>query len=130
MANSSTQRGASLLEALVALALVGVALLMGMALYAQQRRIEQRLAAQRDADRALASVLEAARAGLPLVSGPLDAAPFVGSAAAPPALTLAVEPDDADPSGRLLRVRVIAVYTVAGHPFRRTLESLVWRPQP
>jgi Tfp pilus assembly protein PilV len=114
----------SLLEALVALALLAVALLAGLALYAQQRRVEQRLAAQHDADRAAASLLEAVRAGMvPLASGEIDAEPFTGSAAL--ALALEVE-GDAAPG--LWRVRAIATYTITGQSFRRSIETLVWRP--
>ena len=108
----------------MALALVAVALLMGMALYAQQRRVERRLAAAHDADRALASVLEAMRAGVvPLASGEIDATPFAGSAAPPPAVTLEVE---SDLLPGLWRVRAIATYAVDGQPFHRTLESRVF----
>ena len=53
--------GFTLLEALVALALLGVALLMGMQLIVQTPRVVRRLDAERQAFRALEATLEGLR---------------------------------------------------------------------
>jgi prepilin-type N-terminal cleavage/methylation domain-containing protein len=67
------QRGFSLIETLIALAILGTALLLGAALLLQHPRVLRRLDAQREAYRAIESTLEAVRAGaLPLQSLELD----------------------------------------------------------
>jgi prepilin-type N-terminal cleavage/methylation domain-containing protein len=56
-------QGFTLVEALIALTVLGVALLMGMALVTQIRRDVLRLDAERQAMRAMEATLEAMRAG-------------------------------------------------------------------
>ena len=57
--------GFTLLEALIALTVLGVALLLGMALVIQLPRDVRRLDAERNAMRAMEATLEALRAGTP-----------------------------------------------------------------
>jgi len=72
------QSGFSLLETLIALAILGTALLLGAALVLQHPRVLRRLDAQREAYRAIESTLESVRAGaIPLQS--LELAGFVTS---------------------------------------------------
>lgn len=70
------QRGFSLLEVLVALALLGVVLLGGLGLAWQQRLAARRLAAHRAAEQVVENVHERLLAGaLPLVDGPVEEGP-------------------------------------------------------
>lgn len=57
--------GFTLLEAVIGLAILGVALLLGMALVIQLPRDVRRLDAERNAMRAMEATLEALRAGAP-----------------------------------------------------------------
>lgn len=67
------QRGFSLLEALIALTILGVALLLGAALLLQHPRVVKRLDAERQAYRAIEATLESVRSGLlPLQSMEMD----------------------------------------------------------
>jgi Tfp pilus assembly protein PilV len=70
---SGRESGFSFVEVLIALVLVGTALLMGMGLALQNPRIVKRLDGERQAFRALESTLEAVRAGaIPLQTSELD----------------------------------------------------------
>jgi Tfp pilus assembly protein PilV len=65
--------GFSLIEALIALLLVGVALLLDLGLQAQSREIDQRLATEAELLRRAEAVIESVRAGEhPMRSGPVD----------------------------------------------------------
>ena len=117
----SSQRGFSLVEALVALLIVGVVLLASLGFFWQQRAATRRLRAHRAAEVALESSWERLRSGdLPLVPGPLAA----GTPEAPP-VALALAPG---PRPGTLRVDLTALYECDGRPFRRTLSALVTTP--
>jgi prepilin-type N-terminal cleavage/methylation domain-containing protein len=114
--------GFTLVEVLVALAIVALLLLSSLALYALEANARRRLAAHAAAERALVTAYEELRGGLlPLETGPLPLAFEAESGA----LALAVESTD---TGDLYRVRLVATYRATGRPFRRTLEALLWRP--
>jgi prepilin-type N-terminal cleavage/methylation domain-containing protein len=109
----SGERGFSLIEALVALAIAGMMMLASTALYWRQKTITERLVAQRAADLALENAYELVRAGLPIVPDPSPSAPVVTmqlSAGTVPGTT---------------RVDLVATFRVRGHPFRRTLSALL-----
>jgi prepilin-type N-terminal cleavage/methylation domain-containing protein len=109
----------SLIEVLVALALLTVALLSGAAIGLQRPAAMQRIEAQAKALRAMEGTLEALRTGaLPLASGP---------APAPAGLAVDVEVESAGLSG-LWSVRIEVRYAVRDQARRRELRSLVWRP--
>ena len=121
--------GFSLIETLVALAVVSVVLLTGVGLLAHHRRAIVRLTAGREATAAVGAALEGIRAGaVPLV-------PDAGPAALPPpfaavraqALRLWVETRETGEPG-LWEVEVRASYLAAGSPQRRSVTTLVWRP--
>lgn len=121
-ARSAAAAGFTLIEVLVALAIVTLLLLSSLALYALEANARRRLAAHAAAERALVAAYEELRAGLlPLATGPLPVA-FDAEAGA---LALAVDPTD---TGDLYRVRLVATYRATGRPFRRTLEALLWQP--
>ncbi|HTG37079.1 MAG TPA: prepilin-type N-terminal cleavage/methylation domain-containing protein [Thermoanaerobaculia bacterium] len=104
--------GFTLIEALVALTLLGVALLLGMQLLIQTPRIISRIDAERQAFRAMEATLESLRAGLP----------------PPPDLEVkvSVEEEPAHLPG-LSHVTLTAHYSVLGVDHKKQLETLVWR---
>jgi type II secretory pathway pseudopilin PulG len=121
-------RGFSLVEALVALLILELALLMGLALLLEQPRIVRRLDRQRQTIRSLESTLELVRAGLvPLQSGRVEL--WLAAAGAPPPLdtSLWLEVEPASPPG-LFHVKVQARYVAAGRLRTREVETLVWSP--
>lgn len=147
---SSPAAGFTLVEALIALAILGGALLLGMEILLQQTQIQRKLRAHQEAHAALGRALEAIRAGtVPLVTGPVTgpstvltpATPLRSGARAPltpatdatPAVDatdgldvrMTVDPDPSVPG--LARVLLVAHYTVRGQLFERRVETMVWR---
>jgi prepilin-type N-terminal cleavage/methylation domain-containing protein len=123
--------GFTLLETLVALALVAVALLLGVALVLAQPRMIRRMEAERQAFRAIEGTLEAVRGG----AIPLQSAFFQGfdfSAGTPAARNLAlwmnVQPVGTVPN--LFQVSLRAHYVVAGKGVDKEVDTLVWQPPP
>ena len=121
--------GAALLEALVALAIVGVALLFVAGLLAQEARLAARAAAQREAFRALEAVLAGVRTGaVPLRDDSWDAPepPWVRlPEGGRPVLWLAVEPTGVPD---LWDVEATIRYPAASELQTRALATRVWRP--
>jgi prepilin-type N-terminal cleavage/methylation domain-containing protein len=118
------QRGFSLLEALIALSILGIALLMGMSLLLQEPRIVRRLDAQREALRTLEATLEAVRAGaVPLVPARIG----VPGPGRPGGTMVWLEVEPAEPPG-LYAVTARVRYTLQGEVRERSLETLVWSP--
>jgi prepilin-type N-terminal cleavage/methylation domain-containing protein len=134
---AGSARGFTLLEVAIALAILSVALLLGMSLLLGQARIVHRLDADRAARAALAGTLEAIRSGvLPLRPGHFAGGDLAAlGAGAPPDGTTGLAPDlsiDLDvtaaaPPG-LFEVVLRARYRVAGQGFTRRLGSMVWQP--
>jgi len=123
------QVGFSLVEAAIGLALIGVALLLTVALMAQQPWIERRLAAHQDALGVMDAVLEELRSGVALPGdGELDLTGMPRST--PPAaqglrIWIVV---DKQPERRLYDVRLTARYAVGDQFFETVLESMVFSP--
>lgn len=124
----ASRNGFTLVEALVALALVLFALLTGLSLFWQQPRVERRLAARREAVRIVEMGLEMVRArAVPIAPGPVEVEipmPFEG-----PAENLTLWYSSA-PTGAplgLYRVELAATWEVFGDPQRWEVETLVWQ---
>lgn len=120
MDRSATQKGFSLVEALIATTIVMIALLMGMGLVAQQPGIQRRLEAQREAIHGLEGTLEALRAGaLPLASQRIDA---------PGDRTIWVDVQPASHPPGLYRISLRVLWRIEGKVRERSIETLIWRP--
>lgn len=118
----SRQRGSILVESLVALVVLGVALLMGLPLLFAQPGVVRRLDAQRVALAALDSTMEALRTG----ALPLATAHYGAGTVDDPVVWVDVEPLPR-PAG-LYQVDLRAVYKVRDRMLERRIETLVWRP--
>ena len=111
------EKGFSLVEALVALAIAGMLLAVASEIYWHQREVGIRLAAQRAADRALENAYEDLRFAEAI-------APMSFPVPGDPPITISVAVLPGTVAGTW-RVDLVASYKVRGHPFRRTLIALV-----
>lgn len=131
-ARSTRQRGFSLLETLVALSLLGVAMLLTLALLMQEAPTLRRLGAHEEVLRVLEVTLEGIRAGRSVAQGrqPLD---LSGLRAAEDTLAedLRVwsERTNDSPHG-LYELTLDARYRVGRDWYRRSIETRVWEPPP
>jgi type II secretory pathway pseudopilin PulG len=124
------RRGFTLIEVSVALSLLIVVLLTGIALVLQQPRVVRRIDAGRQAVAVMDWTIEEMRAGLiPLQSTPdvgWSVSSFVVGSPAPD-LKIAVAVAPGVPPG-LYRVVLVARYTVLGQARTRRLQTMLWRP--
>jgi prepilin-type N-terminal cleavage/methylation domain-containing protein len=112
------RQGFTLVETVVALAVLGVVLLLGLGLLLQEPAVVERLEARQAAWDALEDTLEAVRAGdLPLSGGSYPTPQGT-------VVHLSVEPT---PVPDLWRVQLEAEYRVQGRDFRPRIETRVWR---
>jgi prepilin-type N-terminal cleavage/methylation domain-containing protein len=118
--------GFTLLEALVALAILGIALLLGMQLLIQTPRAIRRLDAERQAFRALEATLDSLRAsgGVP-EDEELSEFHTAAGTPAPEELTVSVTVQPTDKPG-LYHVTLIARYKVLDVSYQKRLETLFW----
>ncbi len=124
----TARSGYALLEALLALAIVGFAVLAAAG-YAQARATAAaRLAARQQVDAAVEAALETVRGGIgPLESGPFDVAEALGldDGGRQPQVEVNVRP-----TGRpgLWLVTARGSLTVVGEPVETVVWTQVWRP--
>ena len=120
--------GFSLIEALIALAILMVALLLGLPLVLQQPRVLARIEAQREATRAIEATLEALRAGeVPLQPQRIQGFALAAGEPAPRGLALWIDVAPAGPP-YLYLVSLRTRVDVLGQPLERQVETLVWSP--
>jgi prepilin-type N-terminal cleavage/methylation domain-containing protein len=124
----SEESGFSLVETIVALALLAVILLSGLTLLTLQPRLQDRARAGEEALRAIEAALETLRAQeLPLEGGQL--LPGIAYPVIDPdrdlRVTLEVEPLE---TPDLFELRLVATYLTWGRPASRTVTTQAWRP--
>ncbi len=123
------QGGFTLLEALVALSLLGVAMLLTLSLMFQEPRVTSRLAAHQQVLRALEETLERVRAGqaVPLGQHLIGRTPWSlpESSAARDLRIWSVREEE---SAGLYRLSLVARYRVGEQWFDRSIETRVWSP--
>jgi prepilin-type N-terminal cleavage/methylation domain-containing protein len=120
--------GFTLLEALIALAVLGVALLLGMALVIQLPRDVRRLDAEREAVRAMEVSLEAMRAGtLPVQKSELSEFITVNGNSVAPDLGIDVAVAPTTRPG-LCQVTLTAHYSVLNSQHKKQLQALFRLP--
>lgn len=123
------QTGATLIEAMVALALLGLVLVGSLTLLAVEERAARRLAARQAAWAAIERTVEAVRGGaLPLAPQVSTERLAVPGAGPLDRLIVSVHVAPAEPPVDLYRVVVQARWEVRGEPHRRRVETLVWKP--
>jgi|GEM_PF-6335001 len=120
--------GFTLVEALVALAVVSVAVVMMAALVGNEPRMLRRLEAHRQAWEVLETVLEGIRAGqVTERSGLIDPAPWISSDPVTEVIEVEIE-EHATARTDLVRLVLTARYRVAGRSYQRSVETLRWEP--
>jgi prepilin-type N-terminal cleavage/methylation domain-containing protein len=122
------QGGFTLLEALIALVLLGVALLMGMELVLQNPRVVRRMDGERQAFRAMESTIESVRGGaIPLQTVHLCRYSTAVGTLAPQDLSICMQVDPTELPG-LFQVTLRARYTADKRKVQKELQTMVWSP--
>ncbi len=117
------QKGFSLVEAMVALAITALTMTLGMSLLAQQTDVSRRVRAHQEATKAIETTIEDLRAGvIPLADGPVEAR---ARAAESEALVVWLEVEPMASAG-LTEVAVEARYVVGQRALQRKIRTMVW----
>ena len=118
------RQGFSLIEALIALAIVALIMTLGLSLIAQQTGIAHRARAHQEALEVIETTLEAIRGGsVPVVSGRVRL-PVTATQA--DALVLWLEVTRRPGMPDLAEVLVEARYMVGSHSMHRRVRTMVW----
>ncbi|MEM6796677.1 MAG: type II secretion system protein [Acidobacteriota bacterium] len=125
----SAQPGFSLLETLIALAILGIALTSSVALLTQYRVWDTRVSAHQSAQHCLEGQYEGLRAGLslPLTRGVHPLSPMCAPDLPLTNLTVEAEVEPLATAG-LYAVTLRVNYRVGKKDFDRTAELRLWRP--
>ena len=121
-----------MIETLVALSLMGIALLLTLSLIFQEPRTRRRLAAHQHAYQAMEVTLEAIRAGrqVPRERDQVDLDSLYQPDETPAEnLEVWTETEEASGSGELHRLTLTAIYQVERRRFVRHLDTLIWDPE-
>jgi len=122
-----SDRGFTLVEALAALAIFAMAVLVAAAFLQAHARAARRLEVRSELVRAADATLEEIRAGVrPMVPATIDRASDVGSRMVAPIRTT-VRVDDAGVPDLVL-VSVSSHSAAAGEPMTVAIQTMVWRP--
>jgi prepilin-type N-terminal cleavage/methylation domain-containing protein len=122
------QGGFTLIEALIALVLLGVALLLGVELVLQNPRVVRRMDDEQQAFRAMESTLESVRGGvIPLETACLGTYSTAVGTLASKNLKIFMRVDPTDLPG-LFQVTLQARYTEDKKKIRKELQTMVWSP--
>jgi prepilin-type N-terminal cleavage/methylation domain-containing protein len=124
MSRLDTSHGFSLIEALIALAIVALIMTGGMSLIAQQSGILQRARAHQEALEVIETTLEAIRAGQLVVTSGRVRLPVTTTEA--DALVLWLEVNRRPDMPDLAEVLVEARYVVGSHTLHRKVRTMTW----
>ncbi|MEM1181054.1 MAG: prepilin-type N-terminal cleavage/methylation domain-containing protein [Acidobacteriota bacterium] len=122
-------RAFTLLEVLIALAILAIALSSSVALMAQYQVLDGRVSGQLEAQRVLEAQVESLRGGwvVPLEDGRYPLEPVRAAAAPVEGLGLVVDVER-QPWDGLYRLEVISTYRILGKAYERRVELFLWRP--
>ena len=123
----ASNRGFTLVECIIALALTGFAILIGASLLTTQARVAERVEVRQVLTRTSEAILESVRGGaLPLQSGPVQ----LDLQTETPFITYIRSSLEVHPTARtgLYRVAARAGCTLRGEEVQVTLDTMVWQP--
>ena len=123
------KRAFTLIETLMALAILGIALASSIALMAQYQVLDRRASGQLEAQRCLEAQVEALRGGLhvPLAEGDY-ALPVQREAQEPVTRQRYRALVELDETPGLYFVELVASYEILGRAYERRVELYLWRP--